>query len=210
MTYHPILHVNIVDQDGVVLADVDARSTADALQYFVDSRAALIDPCPDIVIEGRRKWAEEIRHRIYESTWPGDPIVERPLEVFTYEERDPMTNGRVLVLRAIAYGPDDAIPPKSAHFRSNAKAFDAQGKHIGPGEWLDVIHEVNRLAVEEGRTKLFLTPDSTGDWWAGGYVEEYKDARVLHREDESVSVISKTALGARLIRQAAKNKGWVA
>jgi hypothetical protein len=73
-----------------------------------------------------------------------------------------------------------------------------------------VIHEVNRLAVEEGRTKLFLTPDSTGDWWAGGYVEEYKDAYVLHREDESVSVISKTDLGARLIRQAAANKGWVA
>jgi hypothetical protein len=97
---------------------------------------------------------------------------------------------------------------KMAHFRSAAKAFDAQGNHTGPGEWLTLIHEVNRIAAEEGRERIFGAPESTGDWWAGGYVEEYPDARVLHREDESVSVTSKSNLGARLIRQAAERKGW--
>lgn len=203
MATNTIYHVNIIDQDDDVLADIDARSTADALQYFVDSRAALIDPCPDAVIQARKTWAEQIRHRIYESTWPGDPIVERPSEDFTYDEQG-------LVLRAVVHGPEDALPPRPAHFRSNGKAYDAQGKHVGPGEWLTVIHEANRIAQEEGLEMVFGTPDSSGDWWAGGYVEEYKDARVLHREDESVSVVSKTDLGARLIRQAAERKGWVA
>ena len=210
MATNQIYHVNIIDQDGDVLADIDARSTADALQYFVDSRAALIDPCPDIVVEGRKTWAAEIRYRIYESTWPGDPIVEQPTEVFTYEERDPLTGGRVLVLRAIVHGPEDALPPRPAHFRSNARAYSPLGRHIGPGEWLELIHEVNRVAREEGLEPVFSEPESSGDWWAGGYVEEYPEARVLHREDESVSVISKTDLGARLIHKAAERKGWVA
>lgn len=100
--------------------------------------------------------------------------------------------------------------PNAAHFRSNAKAFNAQGEHTGPGDWLTVIHEVNRICKEEGIEPLFGSPDSTGDWWAGGYVEEYPDARVLHREDESVSVVSKSTLGARLIQAAAERHGWVA
>lgn len=34
----PILHVNITDASGAVLADMDAPSTADALAYYLVSR----------------------------------------------------------------------------------------------------------------------------------------------------------------------------
>ena len=100
--------------------------------------------------------------------------------------------------------------PNFAHFRSNGKAYDANGKHTGPGEWLTVIHTANRIAKDEGQEPLFDSPESTGDWWAGGYVEEYPEARVLHRDDESVSVTSKTPRAADLIHRAAEKHGWVA
>lgn len=100
--------------------------------------------------------------------------------------------------------------PNFAHFRSAGKAYDANGKHTGPGEWLTVIREANGLAKDEGGEIIFDSPESTGDWWAGGYVEEYPDARVLHRDDESVSVISKTPRGADLITRAAAKHGWLA
>ena len=96
----------------------------------------------------------------------------------------------------------------TAHFRSDGKAYDDKGRHIGPGDWLTVIHTVNRLAKADGFDAPFGTPDSTGKWWAGGYVEEYGHARVLHREDETVSVISKSDRGADLIRRAAAEHGW--
>jgi hypothetical protein len=100
--------------------------------------------------------------------------------------------------------------PNFAHFRSPGKAYDAQGNHTGPGQWLTVIRTANGIAKDQGQEPLFDSPESTGDWWAGGYVEEYPDARVLHREDGSVSVISKTPRGADLIKRAAEANGWVA
>ena len=97
-----------------------------------------------------------------------------------------------------------------AHFRSNARTYDAKGEHTGPGDWLIVIHAANRIAKGEGTEPIFDVPTSTGEWWAGGHVEEYLDARVLHREDDSVSIVSKTDRGADLIKRAAASHGWIA
>jgi len=94
-----------------------------------------------------------------------------------------------------------ATLPDGYHFRSNAKRY-VDGVHVGPGEWLDVIHEANRLAPD-----TFGAPTSVDAWWAGGTVEEYTDARVLHREDGSLSVVSKTAFGSALLREAVENLG---
>jgi hypothetical protein len=85
------------------------------------------------------------------------------------------------------------------HVRTPGKAYDAAGKHTGPGEWLTVIHEVNRIAPG-----TFGEPQSAGPWWAGGWAEEYADARVLHREDGSVSLVSKTDRGAELAQAAGR------
>lgn len=68
--------------------------------------------------------------------------------------------------------------------------------------WLDLIHECNRL-----RPGMFGAPDRIGDWWAGGEVEEYPTARVLHRADGTVSVASTTADGALTLVEAARNLG---
>jgi hypothetical protein len=126
----------------------------------------------------------------------------------------------IIDVRLVENDQPDEKPVQGAHFRSAAKAYNDQGEHTGPGDWLTVIHEVNRIAQEEGivgpkvyadgKAPIFGSPDSTGDWWAGGYVEEYPDARVLHREDDSVSIFSKTDRGADLIRRAAERHGWIA
>jgi hypothetical protein len=83
------------------------------------------------------------------------------------------------------------------HFRSEARRYDAAGRHVGPGEWLDFIHVANGVAPG-----TFGAPVSSGPWWAGGSVEEYADARVLHREDGSVSVVSTTEHGAVVLAEA--------
>lgn len=88
------------------------------------------------------------------------------------------------------------------HIRTPSKAYNNAGRHIGPGPWLNVIHEANRIAPD-----TFGEPLSTGDWWAGGYVEEYEDARVLHRPDDSTSIISKTDHGATVLAEAAAHLG---
>lgn len=95
--------------------------------------------------------------------------------------------------------------------RYPAKAYDANGRHIGPGLWLTVIHEANRLCIEAGRERMFDEPTSTGDWWAGGYVEEYPEARVLHRDRgpdgdySNVSIHGKTPEAEALLDEAANN-----
>jgi hypothetical protein len=83
------------------------------------------------------------------------------------------------------------------HVRTPGKAYDSAGKHTGPGPWLSVIHEANRITPG-----MFGEPDIS-PWWAGGEVEEYKDARVIHRPDGSVSVVSKTEHGAEVLATAA-------
>lgn len=89
-------------------------------------------------------------------------------------------------------------------FRYPAKKY-VNGEHVGPGEWLDLIHEANRVCQLEGNPPLFDVPESEGQWWAGGYVEEYPTTRVLHREDDSVSVIAKTEEAARVLVDADRN-----
>lgn len=100
--------------------------------------------------------------------------------------------------------PDPDLVPGLAGFRYPAKRY-VDGKHVGPGPWLDLIHEANRLCEEAGRPLMFTAPISTGDWWAGGWVEEYPEARVLHREDESVSIVPRTHNAAALLTDAARN-----
>jgi hypothetical protein len=68
----------------------------------------------------------------------------------------------------------------------------------GRPEYLVLIHEVNGIAPE-----TFGATESVGPWWAGGTVEEYADARVIHREDGTSSIVAKTEHGNALIRQAA-------
>lgn len=84
------------------------------------------------------------------------------------------------------------------HYRAPAKRYNERGEHVGPGAWLDVIHAANRISPG-----MFGAPYETGPWWAGGSVEEYPDARVLHRGDGSVSVVSKTDKGAAVLSAAA-------
>lgn len=115
--------------------------------------------------------------------------------------------GNDLARWAVEIPAEDAAP---AQFRSDGKRFDGQGRHVGPGDWLDVIHEVNKIGQEENPQAGLVMgePESSGKWWAGGYAEEYADFRVLHRTDDSVSVISKTRRGADLLRRAVERKGW--
>lgn len=74
---------------------------------------------------------------------------------------------------------------------------DPSDPDSGPGEWLDLIHAVN--AFDPG---VFTRAESE-PWWAGGHVEEYHHARVIHRGDDSVSVVAKTPYGTELLRRAA-------
>lgn len=69
-------------------------------------------------------------------------------------------------------------------------------------EWLRVIWETNTV-----RPDTFGKPTKSGQWWAGGYVEEYDDARVLHRTDGSTSIVSKTDAGEHALREAANRLG---
>lgn len=80
-----------------------------------------------------------------------------------------------------------------------------EGQPYGAPEWLRVIHEAN--GIEPG---MFGTPESMGPWWAGGFVEEYPDARVILDSDEPDSgarIVSKTDKGARVLARAARNLG---
>lgn len=80
----------------------------------------------------------------------------------------------------------------------------ASGERVTqPGPWLDLIHHAN--GVDEG---LFGEPTSVGPWWAGGSVEEYPDARVIHHDDgrepmdRSVSVVALTQRGHDALTEA--------
>jgi hypothetical protein len=62
--------------------------------------------------------------------------------------------------------------------------------------WLEAIKTANGIDPE-----MFRAPEHTGPWWAGGSVEEYPHARVIHRDDDSVSIVPKTDHGADVLRQ---------
>lgn len=91
------------------------------------------------------------------------------------------------------------LPPIGmAHIRTDAE--DPTGNYYP--EWLQIIHDCNRL-----EPKFFGRPSYLGPWWAGGSVEEYEHARVLHREDPSVSIIAKTEHGDEVLRAVAAKRG---
>ena len=94
-------------------------------------------------------------------------------------------------------------------YRGPAKGF-RDGKHIGPGPWLDVIHECNRIHHERYPTSVtepFGSPESTGPWWPGSYVEEYHSFRVLMSEDDTVSIHSKTEVAGKMLAEALARLG---
>ena len=77
----------------------------------------------------------------------------------------------------------------------------------GVSEWLRVIWAAND--VEPGTFGAsFLdsggpsSDTASGDWWAGGYSEEYEHARVIHRGDGSTSIVAKTEHGESVLAQA--------
>lgn len=76
------------------------------------------------------------------------------------------------------------------------------GVHSGPGPWLDLIHEVNRLAPG-----TFGEPVKMGQVEGRGYVEEYAAADVVMFGDDPdvVTIISKSGEASRLITEAATN-----
>ena len=72
----------------------------------------------------------------------------------------------------------------------------AEGRDGDNPEWLHIIWACNEI-----RPETFGSPEIK-PWWAGGTVEEYTDARVLHRGDGSVSIISKTDAGDEVLKAA--------
>jgi hypothetical protein len=90
-------------------------------------------------------------------------------------------------------------PSRAGRFSTKfaAKTFDAQGQHIGPGPWLDLIGEANRL-----HPGFFGEPTSVGPWWTGGSVEQYAHARVIHHLDESVSIVALDETGDSVLARA--------
>lgn len=88
------------------------------------------------------------------------------------------------------------------------------GDRDGHPEWLQLIWECNELAFRDlwerdrpGDNRVFGAPE-IGPWWAGGTVEEYPDARVIHRGDGTVSVVGKTERGDRMISLACDRLGY--
>jgi len=73
-------------------------------------------------------------------------------------------------------------------------------------EWLQVIWESQAITDERGTERVFGKPELS-EWWAGGTVEEYEHARVIHRIDPSVSIVSKTEYGHEVLVEAAKRLG---
>jgi hypothetical protein len=85
----------------------------------------------------------------------------------------------------------------SAHVR-----FPEHPKGTGKASpWLQFIWAMNDVEADTcGKPVL-------SEWWAGGEAEDYPNVRVIHRTDRTVSIVSKTAEGARIIRAAAKAEG---
>lgn len=85
-------------------------------------------------------------------------------------------------------------------------AWTMGGRHVGPGPWLGVIHECNRLT--DGR--MFGAPEIVADD-PRGYVESYRDADVIMvgqgAQDQVVTIESKTMVGTKTIMQAAESMG---
>jgi hypothetical protein len=84
-------------------------------------------------------------------------------------------------------------------------AWTLDGKHVGPGPWLGLIHECNRLT--DG--KMFGSPEFVND--ERGHVESYRDADVIFigegAQDQLVTIDTKTMHGTKTVMQAAESMG---
>jgi hypothetical protein len=67
----------------------------------------------------------------------------------------------------------------------------------GYPEWLKVIHAANEAYPDTFDEPLVI------EKWAGGTFEEYDDARVIHHDDGSVTIVAKTERGELALRAAA-------
>ena len=84
------------------------------------------------------------------------------------------------------------------HGRYDEGGFD--GKPIA---WIEVLREANRVQPGVIGAPSYLGPWNPPTW----SVEEYEHARVLFRNDGTVSVIAKTATGDEVLRKAAEQLG---
>src|ERR671911_218869 len=85
----------------------------------------------------------------------------------------------------------------TASFSYPDKAFNAQGRHIGPGPWLTVIHAVNRQAPD-----TFGDPITVGRQGDGPYIEEYTTARVIMNGNDTVTIEALDAATGELLTAA--------
>lgn len=94
------------------------------------------------------------------------------------------------------------LPKKSNPSSRPYEAVQARFSTTPNGDeptWLGFIQECRRIDPT-----MFGEPTTVDDWWAGGTVEEYPAARVIHRGDDSVSVVSKTFEANEVLRSAAR------
>lgn len=83
----------------------------------------------------------------------------------------------------------------------------AADRPAGTGvEWVRLLWATNELAREEGQEPVFGRPTKLGEWRAGGFVEEYGEARIIlpeeGREDEGVRIVPLTDRAGHLIHKA--------
>lgn len=70
-------------------------------------------------------------------------------------------------------------------------------------EWQKFIWNCNDVSAD-----MFGAAQHSGEWWAGGYVEEYEHARLVQDADGiAARMISKTEHGERVMRQVAQQMG---
>ena len=67
--------------------------------------------------------------------------------------------------------------------------------------WLELIWAANEIDPT-----MFMAP-IIEEWWAGGTVEEYPDARVIFTGDDTVRIVSKTDKGHDILTAAAGKLG---
>lgn len=78
-----------------------------------------------------------------------------------------------------------------------------------PGEWLKFIWATNDTCKDRGMRQISQFTVHLGPWWAGGFVEEYVDFRVIHRTDPTVSIVGTTPYGDEIIVETAKRLNLV-
>ena len=85
-------------------------------------------------------------------------------------------------------------------FKGPGKAYNAKGEHIGPGEWLDVVHDINGIE-----------PETFGVPMLEESVEHYPAFDIVHvTSEEAVLIVPKTEAAQELLNRAMelRSPGW--